>query len=298
MNIGAHPADLIDDAGGTTIIHADRGDRVVAVTLTLGTRVHDKVLDELRKEQQVPDKADMVALFEQRAQTKRQEVIDACRLLGVNEVHFLTYDEQFMSVTEKLVLELAALIRDVRPDIVVTHFPLDGGGIACDHATTGKITMHAIRAAAGIQPGDRNPQHRVAQVFFRGISSVMTRADVLSSQPHMFCDVYVDISDVIDRKVRAIDQLSSQNYTGPVTRKMLETYDGILGTAVGVAYAESFMRHHPVVYGALPLEDFTRQRAAETEKEFIDRSSRMWVHALPVTPRGAPTDNAQPTKEG
>jgi hypothetical protein len=142
--------------------------------------------------------------------------------------------------------------------------------------------MHAVKAAGGIHPGDRNPPHPVAQVFFRGIPSAMMSRDVLSSQPRVYCDVYIDISAVIDRKVKAIDRLSSQDYTGPVTRKMLETYDGMLGTAGGVAYAESFMRYKPETYDYLPLEDLTRQRVKETQAESIARTARMWVHSIPV----------------
>ena len=63
---------------------------------------------------------------------------------------------------------------------------------------------------------------------------------------------------------------------------MLETYDGMLGTAGGVAYAESFMRHYPETYSYLPLEGDTRERAAETQAERIARTARMWVHSLPV----------------
>ncbi len=83
LNIGAHPADIVDDAGGTTILHTDRGDRVVCVTLTLGTLIHDKVLDEYRKADKIPDEAEMTALFEQRTAVKRQEVVDACKVLAL-----------------------------------------------------------------------------------------------------------------------------------------------------------------------------------------------------------------------
>ncbi len=164
LNIGAHPADVVADAGGTTILHTDRGDRVVVVTLTGGTRVHDKVLDEYRKADELPDEAEMAALFEKRTAVKRQEVVDACRVLGVDEVHFMGYDEQLLFVTEKLVLELAALIRRVRPDIVITHFPFDSNGLANDHTTTGQITMHAIKAAGGILVGDTHPPHTGADL--------------------------------------------------------------------------------------------------------------------------------------
>lgn len=282
MNIGAHPADVVDDAGGTTILHTDRGDRVVVVTLTRGSRVHDKELDKLRRIERLPDAEEMSALLDERAAVKRREVTEACSILGVEEVHFLEYDEEFLRVSENLVLDLAALIRSVRPDIIITHFPLDNAGVADDHATCGQITLHALNAADGVHPGDVNPPHRVAQVFFRGIPSAVVRTGILSAQPHLHCDIYIDISDVVDRKVRAVDQLASQGYTGSVTRKMIETFDGILGYPGGVPYAEAFIRAHPETYRYLPLEESTRKQAQETEAEYTERRARMWVHALPV----------------
>gem|GEM_PF-6031206 len=96
LNIGAHPADIVDDAGGTCSHHADRGDRVVGVTLTRGARVHDRVLDELRTRTQVPAAAEMTQLLAERAAVKQREVEVAAAVIGIRELHFLEYAECFI----------------------------------------------------------------------------------------------------------------------------------------------------------------------------------------------------------
>lgn len=282
LNIGAHPADLIDDAGGTSILHADRGDRVVGVTLTRGTRVHDKVLDRYRTAEKLPAPDQLQAIMTERAEVKKQEVIQAAGIIGIEELHFLEYDEEVFTVTETLTLELAALLRKVRPDIVITHYPLENAGIASDHAQCGRLTLEALSAAAGIHVGDSNPPHRVAQVFFRALApAVYGPAGALSAQVQVRVDVYIDISRVVDRKVRALDCLQSQNYAGALARKMVECFDGVHGAPAGVPYAESFIRHRAETYDYLPVEEFTLRRARETETELFQRRNRMWVHALP-----------------
>ena len=44
--IGAHPADIFDQSGGTMAHHARRGDRVACCVLTHGARVHDAVISD------------------------------------------------------------------------------------------------------------------------------------------------------------------------------------------------------------------------------------------------------------
>ena len=41
LSIGAHPADIFDQSGGTMAHHADRDDYVGCAVLTHGARVHD-----------------------------------------------------------------------------------------------------------------------------------------------------------------------------------------------------------------------------------------------------------------
>ena len=46
LSIGAHPADIFDQSGGTMAHHVARGDWVGCVVLTHGARVHDKVISD------------------------------------------------------------------------------------------------------------------------------------------------------------------------------------------------------------------------------------------------------------
>ena len=44
--VGAHPADIFDQSGGTMAYHVSRGDFVACVVLTHGARIHDDVISE------------------------------------------------------------------------------------------------------------------------------------------------------------------------------------------------------------------------------------------------------------
>ena len=46
LSVGAHPADIFDQSGGTMAHHVQRGDWVGCVVLTHGARVHDKVISD------------------------------------------------------------------------------------------------------------------------------------------------------------------------------------------------------------------------------------------------------------
>lgn len=65
----------------------------------------------------------------------------------------------------------------------------------------------------------------------------------------------INITDVIDKKVKAQDYVSSQYYGGTYSRKRSETDDGAHGNKARVAYAEQFQRFFPMVRYALPITD-------------------------------------------
>ena len=65
--VGGHPADAFDNAGGTLAHHTARGDKVTALVLTHGTRVHDVVIsEELRQREKAPDPEEFAALVRER----------------------------------------------------------------------------------------------------------------------------------------------------------------------------------------------------------------------------------------
>ena len=57
----------------------------------------------------------------ERAEVKADEVRRACAMLGITDVRFFGYDDAVLTLREELILRMASLIREVRPDVVVTH---------------------------------------------------------------------------------------------------------------------------------------------------------------------------------
>ncbi len=281
--VGGHPADAFDNAGGTLAHHAAAGDRVISAVMTHGVRSHSvQLIDGYRRgERDTLDVEEVDKRVDEAADEKCAEVRQACGLMGIEEVHFLEYADDILLEREDLIRQIADLIQACRPDIVITHHPLEMGGVAGTHAICAKMTLSAIDAASGLlQNASRRP-HRVMQVFFMGVQPACAPTDVLSAGMTVWCDVYVDITDVIERKVAALDMMRGQNYHGPYARKRVECVDGHFGLFSGVAYAEPFTSMRPQVYDRLPLTPHTRRRADESNQAFHDRVCQLLAARIP-----------------
>ena len=242
--VGAHPADVFDQSGGTMAHHIKRGDWVGCVVVTTGIRTHDKVItDEMQHRKEVPKADELMVKMAERAKVKEKEVVHACSILGVREhdVSFLGEDDLVLLVDKPIIRKLATLIRKLRPDVILTHYPFEEGGIEAGHATAGQMVFHAIRLAAGVDPGDEAPPHKVAQTFFFGQGSSGPRAGLWGSHGGFYNDIFVDITDVAEKKIACLDAMESQGYAGAYARKRIETTDGAFGAKVRVPYAEGFI---------------------------------------------------------
>ena len=111
LSIGAHPADIFDQSGGTMAHHTSRGDYVACVVLTHGARVHDAVIsDSMFHREEVPDESDLLALMEERSDVKAEEVRKGCKILGVEDIYFFGADDAVLLVTEETVKRLARIV--------------------------------------------------------------------------------------------------------------------------------------------------------------------------------------------
>ena len=208
-----------------------------------------------------------------RADVKAAEVRAACKILGVTDIHFFGADDAVLLPDKPTVQKLARFIRAHRPDVILTHFPDEGGGIWNPHAVTGQIVMMALGLAGAVDPGDRNPPHRVMQVFYWGCGAASLPRTVWDARGGFYNDVFVDITDVVHKKLSALDALESQGYSGPYARKRIETSDGAFGTAGGVAYAEGFIKANAETHYFLPVTDHARRAARESDHERMSRYS-------------------------
>ena len=287
LTVGAHPADIFDQSGGTMAHHAQRGDWVGCVVLTHGVRIHDRVIsDEMFRQASVPDADELRRLMAERGDVKAQETIAACKLIGVEDVYFFGADDAVLLPTEENVRRLARTLRQLKPDVVITHFPKETGGVGNPHAAAGEIVLLAVQLAAGVDPGDRNPPHKVAQIFYFGGGAASVRSGVWGSEGGFTNDVFVDITDVAHLKVACLDALQSQGYGGAYARKRIETSDGAFGNHARVAYAEGFISHKSATHYYLPVSDLYLETARMSDHEVIRRmSQRIDPDAAPKAPR-------------
>ena len=254
--------------------HVSRGDHVGCVVLTHGARVHDAVIsDGMFHRDEVPTGLDLQKIMDERSDVKIEEVRKACHILGVEDVTFFGADDAVLVVTPETVKRLAKLLREKRPDIILTHFPREGDGLTNAHATAGQIVTHAMAYAGSVDPEDSHPPHRVARVFYFGAGAARLRSTLWDADGGYYNDVFIDIADVVEKKLAALDCLVSQGYGGAYARKRIETNDGAFGVSGGVAYAEGFIAASSETHYHLPVSDYSLQKARSSDHEVMNRYS-------------------------
>lgn len=249
LNVGGHPKDLIEYAGGTLSKHAARGDRVCMLSPSTGMSLHTKAIDGYRDAGVDPDMNSLV-------NDRRQELIDACAVLGIDDVRFLGYSDEISVVDRQIVSDIADVIGDIQPDIIITHWPNDSSPA---HAVATQMTMLAIETASSLRPGNPYPPTggvtgKMPQIFYHAHPG---RTNILESLTIRIPTTIIDISDVIKQKIRAMEKFESQMHSKNDSRKIVEAMDGsIHAIHARVPYAETFVAHNPEVHDYLPLSEY------------------------------------------
>ena len=209
---GAHPDDPETGAGGTICLLAKAGHDVTCVYLTRG-QASSRFTDR-----------------EVAARTRTREAEVACAVMGVRPV-FMDQMDGSTEVNEARRAEVRALIEKEKPDVVLTHWPIDGHR---DHAACGILVSDAWR--------------RLDHCFELYYYEVMTGV-----QSQLFHPTdWVDISAVREQKYKACYCHESQcleetmrDYHGP-----MEVFRGL---ECRCAAAEAFA--HNTVPGSI-LQDY------------------------------------------
>ena len=271
LNVGGHPKDVISYAGGTMAKHAARGDRVCMLAPWTGLSLHQKATDAYGDSGGEPD---MDALVEER----KRELIEAAEELGASDVRYLGYSDDVPVVDKRIVNDIADIIGEIKPNVIVTHWPYDSSPA---HATAAQMTLLAADAASTIRPGrpyaptGGGEGVHAPQVLYHATPG---RTNVLESLAIRIPTLIIDISDVIKEKSRAMDKFKSQGYGegSPIQRKVGEAADGNLHAIHSrVAYAETFIAHNPQVYDYIPISDYGRKLAARPREKALEEWTRM-----------------------
>lgn len=282
--VGAHPADVFDQAGGTLAHHAAQGDQVTVVSLTTGVGSHDwELLDEKLSGKKI---GDMGKRMKEARGKKLAEVKRACSFLGIEDVRTCDLDDEDEMLTRKLVDTIAHVIREVKPDIFITSHPYEDGGFKM-HASVGQAGMYALRKAVITGRDDNLPAHITPAMFFMYPTS--SKDSITLGNPFARIDLYVDITDVIEQKVKALDCISSQYYAGEYARKCVETSDGNFGRGgARVPYAEPFQRLNPPVRYTLNVSDSDLERCEGSIEKMVARLSHIGAATMPLAEHQKP----------
>lgn len=220
----AHPDDIDFGAAGTVARWVDQG---IEVTYLLVTRGEAGGFDDTPRDQ-VPG----IREAEQRA---------AAATVGVTDVRFLDgYADGAVYVTHELRRDIARVIRQVRPQRVLTNSPLRrwdwlGGPNHPDHVAVGEATSSAV------YPDARNPHAHPELLQDEGLLPWTVAEVWFAGGPDP--DHFVDVTDVLDRKLAALKTHASQLEDPAATEQQMLTFLKQNAQAAGLAegrLAEAF----------------------------------------------------------
>jgi N-acetyl-1-D-myo-inositol-2-amino-2-deoxy-alpha-D-glucopyranoside deacetylase len=171
----AHPDDETFGVGGVMARAVAEGHRVVILCATRG------------EAGEIADPS--LATPETLGEVRERELRNAARALGVEDVRFLGFRDSGMAGTpenahpaallnakpDDVVGKLVRVIREVRPDVVVTFEP---GGIYGhpDHITISQRASAAVTAAADASRWpDARPAHRVPRLYYVALPKSVLR---------------------------------------------------------------------------------------------------------------------------
>jgi LmbE family N-acetylglucosaminyl deacetylase len=219
MVITAHPDDSEFGAGGTVAKHVKEGREVTYVVVTNGNK----------------GSGDRTMTPERLAGIREGEQRNAARALGVERVEFLGYEDGEVEDTRNLRRDVTRQIRKWRPDLVITMQPLRTKNLYAshrDHRTVASVALDCIYPLARDHMSfpELLPEyepHKVHEV------SLMQW-----NEP----DLVVDISEVMDLKLKALSCHQSQFKDFAAVETRVREWAAEVGKPKGYAFAEAFDR--------------------------------------------------------
>ena len=200
--IGAHPDDPETMCGGTMLKLREMGVEVVSVYFTSG-------------EAGIAGKT-----HEESSAIRRVEAKNACEVLGVRPV-FLTQIDGNAEVNKSRYAEMKALIEAEKPDMVITHWPIDSHR---DHRVCSIITYDAWR--------------QTGYSFDLYYGEVMTGLQTQNFSPTL----WVDITDMHDKKVEAYRCHTSQDVDA--VQAYHDSMETLRGMECHAKYGEAFVKQN------------------------------------------------------
>jgi 4-oxalomesaconate hydratase len=190
LSIGAHAADFVWRSGGALALAAENGGSASAITLSYGERGES---GELWKEEgQTVEKVKKI---------RHAEAEAAAKALGA-DFRCLDLGDYPLEVGGEALAELVDAIRELAPDVLITH--TDRDPFNPDHP----VAFHAVERARALAAGAG-----VASAF-----PTVKPPRFFLFEPHQpeLCNftpsTFLDITPVFERKVAAMAEMKAQQY--------------------------------------------------------------------------------------
>ncbi len=217
--VTAHPDDSEFGAAGTVARLVKDGAEVTYCIVTNGNK----------------GSSDRTMTPERLAAIRAEEQRNAARVLGVARVEFLGYPDGEVEDTRDLRRDVSRQIRKWRPDLVIAQNPhrtYNLGASHRDHRITAGVVLDCVYPLARDHMAfpELLPEfepHKVRQVYL-----------MQWENPH----IVVDISDVMDLKMKALSCHASQFKNFAAVEARVRERSRTLGRAKGYEYAEAFDR--------------------------------------------------------
>lgn len=220
LGIGAHPDDLDVTAGGTLAKFAKQGAEIHFLILTDGGKGSD----------------DPTMTTAQLIETRHAEQHAALDILGGASISFLDFPDGELEVTMALKKEIVKVIRQIKPDVVITMDPtvvysVETGSVNHpDHRAAGQAVLDAVFPLARDrlsfpELADTYPPHKTPTVLLANFNDG---------------NYTVDISDVFETKMNMIRTHVSQ--FGTEDQTWVRELAAAQGSAAGIELGERFVR--------------------------------------------------------
>jgi LmbE family N-acetylglucosaminyl deacetylase len=197
LAISAHPDDIEFGCGGTMVKLKEKGFNIYMIVATNGENGF-KIGHKSRKN---------------RIKIRYNEQKKAAKMLSAKKVYFLHYRDGYLSNDEKLRDKIAKIIKDVKPDIVISFDPayLTFENINLNHRDHRAIAEAAFDAvfAARNRYMLSGKSHYVRQFYF-----------YITDKPNH----YENITKYIDKKIELVSCHRSQYYDTNSMKKWIKSH--------------------------------------------------------------------------
>jgi LmbE family N-acetylglucosaminyl deacetylase len=215
LAIGAHPDDLETLCGGTLARFVREDHEVFMCHATTG------------------DKGSFTHTSEEVSRIRTGEARRAAEICGAASITLGLPDGEVIAADSAQRRLFVDLVRDVRPDLIITHSP---GDYNTDHNETSKLVFDSsFRATVPLFVTDRPCHDKVTPIYF---------VDTLSGLGFAPTE-FVDITNVIDIKEAMLRAHESQlawarAHDNVDLVELMKTMSAFRGQQCGVGYAEGF----------------------------------------------------------